>query len=227
MDLQSGPQDRVGRRTEMRRSYLSGFAPRCGAGRWHCCSSRQRACPAWGSAPTAWSWLATALDKSLATRTLLTDLDMNVFVDLLGHHGESLLDAAVGGVLLAVVCWLFGVWLNAVTIAAVGDDLPLAAAAHRGLDLYATFLRLDLLALAVDGLLLIATVAVGRWLTHWTAESPSEMTVYLIVGGSALRRRRAPPVLHGHPRSRAHSQRRDGDRSRRRLRLGVRVRCRP
>lgn len=134
----------------------------------------------------AWSWLANALDKSLATRTLLTDLDMNVFVDLIGHHGESLRMLGLSGLLLLAVCWLVNVWLNAVTIIAVGDDLPLAAAAHRGVDLYLTFLGLDCLALFVDVLLLAATLAVGRWLTHWTADNPSEIAVYLFIGASAL-----------------------------------------
>ena len=144
------PQDRL-RRTEMRRSYRSGF--RTALRRWPLALLLFAATcvPGLVFSAAAWSWLADALDKSLATRTLLTDLDMNVFVDLIGHHGESLRMLLLGGLLLAVVCWLFGVWLNAMTISAVGDDLPLAAAAHRGLDLYVTFLALDLLALVVDG----------------------------------------------------------------------------
>jgi hypothetical protein len=174
------------RRTEMRRSYLSGY--RTALQRWPLALLLFAATSVPGLlfSATAWLWLADALGKSLATRTLLTDLDMNVFVDLLGHHHESLRALLLGGLLLAVLCWLFSVWLNAITIAVVGDDLPLAAAAHRGLDLYATFLGLDLVTLVADGLLLMATVGVGRWLTHWTADSPSEITVYLFVGGSAL-----------------------------------------
>jgi hypothetical protein len=170
----------------MGRSYLKGF--RTALQRWPLALLlfAATAVPGLVFAATAWVWLANALGKSLATRTLLTDLDMNVFVDLIGHHGESLWMLVVGGMLLTVVCWLLGVWLNAMTIAAVGDDMPLAAAAHRGLDLYGKFLGLDLLAVTVDGVLLIATVAVARWLIRWTVESPSEVTVSLIVGGSAF-----------------------------------------
>lgn len=170
----------------MRRSYLSGY--RTALQRWPLALLLLAAScvPGLVFSAAAWSWLASALDKSLATRTLLTDLDMNVFVDLLGHHGESLRMLVLAGVLLAVVCWLVNVWLHATTIAAVGDDLPLAVAAHRGLDLYGTFLGLALLAVAVDALLLIGTVSVDRWLTRWTADNPSEIAVYLLVGGSAL-----------------------------------------
>jgi hypothetical protein len=166
-------------------SYVSGF--RIALQRWPLAlilfAATSVFAVAFGAA--AWSWLASALDKSLATRTLLTDLDMNVFVDLIAHHGESLWMLLAGGTLLAIVSWLVGVGLNAMAIAALGDDLSLAPAAHRALDLYVRFLRLDLLAMAVDALLLIATVVVARWLTRWMAESPSEITAYLIACGSA------------------------------------------
>jgi hypothetical protein len=167
-------------------SYVSGF--RTALQRWPLplLLFAASSVPGLAFGAVAWSWLATALDKSLATRTLLTDLDMNVFVDLIAHHGEGLWMLLAGGTLLAIVCWLVGVGLNAMVIAAVGDDAPLATAAHRALELYGRFLRLDLLALAVDALLLIATVAVVRWLTRWMAETPSEITVYLIIGASAF-----------------------------------------
>jgi hypothetical protein len=169
----------------MKRSYLKGF--RTALLRWPLAFLlfAATALPGLVFAATAWLWLAAALDKSLATRTLLTDLDMNVFVDLIGHHGESLWMLLLGGALLVAACWLLGVWLNATTIAAVADDTPLAAAARRGLDLYVTFLGLGLVALAVDALLILGTVGVGRWLIQATANTPSETTVSLIVGGGA------------------------------------------
>ena len=170
----------------MRRSYIVGL--RTALRRWPLVLLLFAATcvPGFVFSAGAWSWLVTALDKSLATRTLLTDLDMNVFVDLFGHHGEGLWMLALGGLLLAGICWLINVWLNAVTIAAVGDDLPLASAAHRGIDLYATFLCLDLLALIIDAGLVTATLAASRWLTRWTADNPSEMAVYFLVAASAL-----------------------------------------
>ena len=51
----------------------------------------------------SWHWLSGALGASLATRTLLTHLDMNVFVDLFIHHGESLRMLAVGGAMITLV----------------------------------------------------------------------------------------------------------------------------
>ncbi len=53
----------------------------------------------------AWSWLSLALDSSVATRTLLTDLDVNVFIDLFVQHGESLrMLVPVTGLLLSMLC---------------------------------------------------------------------------------------------------------------------------
>src|SRR5262249_22981105 len=37
-----------------------------------------------------WIWLSGALDAALPTRTLLSNLDMDVFVDLFTHHSDSL-----------------------------------------------------------------------------------------------------------------------------------------
>ena len=119
----------------MRRSYVKGL--RAALRRWPLAALLFAASclPSFVFSALAWSWLADALDRSLATRSLLTDLDMNVFVDLLEHHGEGLWMLGVAGLLLAGVCWLVGVWLNAVTIVAVSEDMPLGAAAHKGLDL--------------------------------------------------------------------------------------------
>jgi len=169
----------------MRRSYLSGW--RAAVQRWPLAVFLfAAACvPSFAFSALAWSWLADALDRSLATRGLLTDLDMNVFVDLLEHHGEGLWMLGLAGLLLTAVCWLIGVWLNAMAIVAVTDDLPVRAAAHKSLDLYVTFLALDVLAVLVDAALLLAAVAAGRCLLHWTAEAPSELGVYGIIAGAA------------------------------------------
>lgn len=130
----------------------------------------------------AWSWLSEALDNSLATRTLLTDLDWNVFVDLFAHHGDSLHMLLVAGVLLALPALLLGVWLNAAVVVAVGEDGSLGDCLRRGLTLFPTFLRLSVLAnlLSVAGI--GTAILVGRWVTRWTAESSSELTFYVIIG---------------------------------------------
>jgi hypothetical protein len=132
----------------------------------------------------AWSWLSAALDNSLASRTLLTDLDWNVFIDLLVHHGESLRMLLLGGLLLALPAILLSIWLNAVAVVAVGEDGTLGECMRRGLALYPRFFWLSFLsnALCVAGV--GACVLLGRQLAQWTAESTFELTVYLAIGAA-------------------------------------------
>ena len=130
----------------------------------------------------AWSWLFDALDCSLATRTLLTNLDWNVFVDLIAHHAGSLHMLLVAGLVLALPALLLGVWLNAAAVVAVGEDGSLGDCLRRGLTLSPTFLRLSLLSNLLSAAGIGAAILAGRLLTRWTAESTSELTVYVIVG---------------------------------------------
>ena len=132
----------------------------------------------------SWSWLSLALDNSLATRTLLTDLDMNVFVDLFLHHGDSWRMLLGAGAMLAAVVAAVTVWLNAITVIACGEDASLGACVRRGVDVYAPFLRLALVALCVDLATLATVYAAAHWLVRWTAESSAEMTFYWISGGA-------------------------------------------
>jgi len=134
----------------------------------------------------AWFWLSTSLDNSLATRTLLTDLDWNVFVDLVAHHGGSLRMLLVAGVSLALPALLLGVWLNATAVVAVGEDGSLGDCLRRGLTLWPTFLRLSLLANLPSAAGIGAAILVGRWVTRWTAESTSELTPYVLVGAGTV-----------------------------------------
>jgi len=130
----------------------------------------------------AWSWLSESLDNSLATRTLLTDLDWNVFVDLVAHHGDSLQMLLAAGVLLALPALLLGVWLNAAAVVAVGEDGSLGDCLRRGLTIAPRFLRLSLLSNFLITAGIAAAMLAGRWVTRWTAESTSELTFYVIVG---------------------------------------------
>jgi hypothetical protein len=139
-----------------------------------------------GFAAAAWSWLSLSLDASLATRTLLTDLDWNVFVDLAAHHGQSLRMLLVGGALLAVPALLAGIWFNAVAVVAVGEDGDLAVCVQRGLSLYPTFFRLSLLANGLGAASVVAGFVLGRLLMRWTAESTWELSPYLAAGAGAL-----------------------------------------
>jgi hypothetical protein len=134
----------------------------------------------------AWSWLSASLDNSLATRTLLTDLDWNVFVDLVAHHGDSLQMLLATGVALALPALLLGVWLNAVAVVAVGEDGSLGDCLRRGLTIWPRFLRLSLLSTFLSTAGTGAAILMGRWVTRWTAESTSDITFYGIVGTAAV-----------------------------------------
>ena len=171
----------------MRRSYASGFG--IALRRWPAVLVLFLANLLAGLTFTAasWLWLNVALDRSLATRTLLTDLDMNVFVDLFVHHGESFRTLCYGAAGAGALFILLGVWLNAVAIVAVCDQAALRDWLHRGLDLYPTYLGLWLATAVLNAIGLGAVFVVGRALTHWTALSTSEMTLYWIGGiGAAL-----------------------------------------
>lgn len=134
----------------------------------------------------SWSWLSAALDNSVASRTLLTDLDWNVFVDLVVHHAQSLRMLLAGGVLLALPAALLGIWLNAAAVVAVGEDGTLGDCLRRALTLYPTFFRLSVIANALSIVGVGAGVLLGRVLMRWTAESTSELTSYLAAGAGAL-----------------------------------------
>lgn len=139
-----------------------------------------------------WLWLSIALDDSLASRTLLTDLNLNIFIDLLAHHGGSLQMLAVGGVLLGSTFLLFAVWLNGVAIVAVAEDGSVGDCAHRSLRLYPLFFRLALIATVANAASVGGGYLVGRALARRVAESPVEMTFYwavsvgVLVGGLLL-----------------------------------------
>jgi len=130
----------------------------------------------------AWSWLSESLDNSLASRTLLTDLDWNVFVDLVAHHGHSLHMLLAAGVVLAIPTLLLGIWLNAAAVVAVGEDGSLGDCLRRGLTLFPRFLRLSVLSNLLSAAGIGTAILVARWLTRWTADSTSELTFYVIVG---------------------------------------------
>lgn len=140
----------------------------------------------------AWQWLTTSLDRSLATRTLLTDLDPNVFIDLFAHRSNSLHALTVTGMLLAALFLLLAVWLNAVAVIAVGDDAPLGECLRRGVSAYPIYFRLAVLANVLNAAGVVAGVLVGRGLSRWLSESATEMSAYwavmagVLVGGLVL-----------------------------------------
>jgi hypothetical protein len=137
-------------------------------------------------AAAAWFWLASALGSSLATRTLLSDLNVQIFIDLFVHHRESLWMLVLAGSILAAAFVGLSVWLNAAAIASVGEEASTASCLLGAVQLYPTYLALWALS---NGCMLASAVALflsGRWLMRWAAESAAEMTPYWIVGGGVL-----------------------------------------
>lgn len=134
----------------------------------------------------AWLWLAEALDGSLATRTLLTAPDANVFVDLLMHHGESLRALGVTAAILVALGSLAGIWTNGALVAAAAGDVGVRQSLRRGWGLFPVFLRLWMLAaptaVAVTGAIGIG----GKWLVDWAAGRGLGLPPFAALGGALL-----------------------------------------
>ena len=129
----------------------------------------------------AWSWLSLALDRSLASRTLLTDLDLNVFVDLYVHHGESLRVLVITGSALALAFGLLGVGLNAVAVVAVREEVGWPDCLRQAVGLSARYLRLGGLVYLCIAASVVVVVFSVRTVERWVTESPSEMTYYWVM----------------------------------------------
>ncbi len=142
------------------------------------------AVPGLGFAVASWGWLSSALDGSLASRTLLKELDRNVFVDLFVHHRPGLRMLAVAGGLVLVAVWLWWVWLHATAVAALAEDPSVPRAARRGFELFPCFLRLSLLANALQATMFAVGHVASRYLIRWTTDSGGEMPYYAILTGT-------------------------------------------
>jgi len=142
------------------------------------------AAAAFGAA--AWCWLSVALDRSLATRTLLSDLDAQIFVDLVAHHREGLVLLLLTGVVIAGCGWLLGVWLNAVAVAAVARDTPWWESPLAGCRAFPTFLCLCALINLFQAGALAGLFVTGHALTRWIGERATEITFYWLSGTAAL-----------------------------------------
>jgi hypothetical protein len=121
-------------------------------------------------------WLVHALDGSLATRTLVNDLDPNVFVDLYFHHWEGLRMLLPIAVVLAIVYVILWAWLHGVVVHAVRSrEAALTESFWRGLSLSPVYLRL----------LVVATLflAVFSFAIGWGAWSARN---YAAEGSTAL-----------------------------------------
>lgn len=132
-------------------------------------------------------WLTIALDRSLATRSLLRHLDADVFIDLYHHHWESFVMLLAVGALLALVYLGLSLWLHGVVVAAVRAPAGarLEELFRRGLDAVGVFARIYLVA-AVALLVVSAAIGAAAWAAlRWTATSPSPYVTESIAGAAA------------------------------------------
>lgn len=129
----------------------------------------------------SWRWLAIGLDGSLATRTLLGHLDVNVFVDLVVHRGDLLSMLLVNTVTIAAVFALVWVWLNGIAVFAVLEPHSLATCAARSFSQSRTFVGLWAMSLSVQVATAASVYGVSSFLLRRTAESPNEATYYVII----------------------------------------------
>lgn len=119
-------------------------------------------------------WLAQALDGSIATRTLLKDLDPNIFVDLYYHHFASFRMLLLIAVFLVPAYALLWCWLHAVVIVTVrsAGDLDVTKAFRQGWDFAARMLQLLLIALTALSVFSAIVFAAARAARYLTVASP-------------------------------------------------------
>jgi hypothetical protein len=131
-------------------------------------------------AAITWSWLAAGLDGALPTRTLLTNLDANVFIDLWVHQRASIRMLFGQGLLLVLICAAVWVWINGATIVAVSGSGSTADCLRASLALYPRFVLLWSVTAVWQAVVVGAAVLMARLLVRWTAEVPSEMISFWI-----------------------------------------------
>jgi hypothetical protein len=140
-----------------------------------------------GFALAAAFWLGDALDASLATKTLLRDLDPNVFVDLYFHHWEGLRMLLPFAILMAAGYLLLWVWLHGVVVVAVRwREATSRAAFRRGLETgpaYARLLLAAVLALAAFSTLVGGATWAGM---RWAEGSSTALLGDSLIGGGVM-----------------------------------------
>jgi hypothetical protein len=135
----------------------------------------------------AWVGLVIVLDGSLATRTLLTSLDINVFVDILVHHGAAVEILGVVALALATFWSFVWIWMNAAVATAVtGEREALRDSFSGAAGKYWTFVRMWTAAMAGHAVIILVAYVVRRLLAHWAASSTNEMTPYWILAACLL-----------------------------------------
>jgi len=155
----------------MLRAYLRGA--RLAAARWPLVTALWLFGLAFGLAFALASatWLSDALDGSLATKTLLRHLDVEVLIDLWMHHQEGLRMLLVLAAVFAVAHTALWWWLDGVIIAAIAPS-P-GSPWRRGTALVPAMAGLFAIAIVV-WLAWTASVVAAAWsLLRLTRESPA------------------------------------------------------
>lgn len=132
------------------------------------------------------AFLTDALEGSLATRTLMKDLDPNVLVDLWYHHAEGLRMLGVVAAILAVGHTMAWWWLHGLMILSVqGDSGVPSDRGRRALEVTPTMAQLFFIAVVA---VLALTAAIGGpayALTRWTRSDPSPWVWYRLWAAAA------------------------------------------
>ena len=153
-----------------------------------------------------WLTVEHMLDGALATRTLLTDLDANVFLDLIVHKSDSLRGLGLAGLVVAGGALILYVWLNAALIVAVAGAVNVRTSLRRGWGLFPTFVSLWGLALAAVTVLLGLDWLTVRLVTQWAAArgtGPPPLLVAAVGGAAAVLGLLVLVAAHDHARIRA------------------------
>jgi len=131
-------------------------------------------------------WLAEALDGSLASRTLLYDLDPNVFIDLYRRQGSGFRMLIAVAALMGAVYFLLWCWLHGVVILSAQSkgEMDLAEAFRQGIEV--TPRMFCLMLIATVGLVSLTAIvgSAAWWAASATVNHPSEMTWYYIGAGA-------------------------------------------
>ena len=140
-----------------------------------------------GFAAVTGYWLSESLAGSLPMRTLLHELDADVFVDLLFHHGESLRMVLVAAMVLAVIYVGLWFWFHAAIVVAVQGrgDAGLPEAFLRGVERTPLMARLFAVATVVLAVFSLAVGLPAWWLIRATFAQPSELITYHIAAAGA------------------------------------------
>lgn len=146
-----------------------------------------------GFALASGTWLAEALDGSLATRTLARAIDANVLVDLWYHHSEGLHMLLVLAIVMAVVHTVLWWWLHGVVVLSLQRDPAERGGGPGesrgvwtgGLALAPVMAQLFAIALIVLSLFSATVGGPAYLLMRWTRSEPAAYIWYEI-GGAAL-----------------------------------------